>query len=115
MPEKDFAVGSVGLPSVGHISKKPAYLVILEEPAAGKSKASLRYFISLDKPDLLNGFIQMKGVYCDDSEDHITKNFSDIISSTPKESIMDIMFPWHKIHSIRSLVFNANKPSTLVK
>lgn len=112
--EKDFAVGAVGVPTVGHLNKKPCYLVTLEETNS-KGKIGLRYFISLDKPDLLTGFIGMKGLYCDESEDNISKNFGDIVANTPKESIVDIMFPWHKVQSIRSLVFNATKPSTLVK
>ena len=48
-------------------------------------------------------------------EEEILKKFSEILDNTPKENIVDIMFPSHRIVSIRSLVFNANKPSTLVK
>lgn len=113
MPEKDFAVGSVGIPSVGHISKKPSYLVLLEE-TVGKTKG-LKHFIAIDRPDPVNGFISVKGIYSDLSEDEISKSFAEILASTPKEQILDMMFPWHRVYSIRSLVFNANKPSTLVK
>lgn len=109
MPEKDFAVGSVGIPSVGAAPKKPCYLVVLE---AG---AQVEHFIALDKPDLLNGFVQVKGIYSDKSEDKIQANFAVMVAATPKEDILDMMFPWHRVHSIKSLVFNANKPSTLVK
>ena len=113
MSGKDFGVSVTGIPQVGQVSKKPRYLVSLTDNTA-KSK-SVTYFIALDKPDLLNGFIQMKGVYSDLSEDVISSSFIDIIEGTAKESIMDIMFPWHRVHSIKSLVFNANKPSTLVR
>jgi hypothetical protein len=113
MSEKDFGVSVTGIPQVGQVSKKPRYLVLLEDNS-GKTK-SLKSFISVDKPDLLDGFIAVKGFFSDLSEDVISKTFVDIVESTPKESILDMMFPWHKIHSIRSLVFNANKPSTLVK
>lgn len=111
--EKDFAVSSVGIPSVGQVSKKPCYLIIIED-TAGKNKTH-EHFIAFDKPDLLNGFIQVKGVFVDLSEEEISSRFVNVIGTTPKESILDMMFPWHKIHSVRSLVFNANKPSTLVK
>lgn len=113
MPEKDFAVGAVGIPQVGYVSKKPIYLIKIEG-SVGKNKG-LAHFICIDKPDLLNGFIQVKGFYSDESEEDIAKNFGDLLSAVPKESILDIYFPWHKIHSIRSLVFNANKPSTLMR
>lgn len=112
MSERDFAIGSVGIPSVGSAPKKPPYLVSLE-PNAGSKKAVL--FIALDKPDLLNGFIQVKGIYVDVTEDKVTKNFAEILAETPKEEILDIMFPWHRVVSIRNLVFNANKPATLAR
>jgi len=113
MPEKDFVVSSVVLPQVGNVSKKPSYLVVLTDPVA-KNK-SLSIFIAVDKPDLLNGFIQVKGIFSEFSEEETIKKFNEILSSTAKESILDIMFPWHRVQSIRNLVFNANKPSTLIK
>jgi hypothetical protein len=113
MTEKDFAVSSVGIPSVGTVSKKPCYLITLVDPA-GKGTVVSR-FITLDMPDLLNGFLQVKGVFVDVGEDVIVKTFTELLAATPKESIMDVMFPWHRIHCIRSLVFNANKPATVIR
>ena len=113
MSEKDFLVGSVGIPSVGHVSKKPCYLITLVDPS-GKGTIVSR-FISFDKPDLQNGFIQVKGIFSDLGDDKIVKGFGEIVASAPKESILDMLLPWHRVHSIRSLVFNANKPSTLGK
>jgi len=113
MSEKDFAVSISAAPSVGTVTKKPCYLVSLEE-GAGKT-FHVRRFISIDKPDLLNGFVQIKGIFSDLSEEEITKTFTEVLTKTPKELFLDMMFPWHKICSIRSLVFNANKFQTLVK
>jgi hypothetical protein len=113
MTNKDFAVGVTGIPSVGHISKKPCYLIVLEDNK-GKLKTN-RYFITIDKPDLQINFVQAKGIYCDLEEDEIIKRFSDVLTGASKESIIDVMFPSHRIYSIRSLVFNANKPSSLLK
>jgi hypothetical protein len=113
MSEKDFMVGVTGAPSVGQISRKPRYLITLDD-FKGKTKI-VRYFITVDKPDFRDTFVQVKGVYSEFEEEEILKKFSDILDNTPKEAIMDIMFPPHRIYSIRSLVFNANKPSTLVK
>ena len=109
MPEKDFAVGSVGIPTVGKVSSKPHYLVTLTNPAGKKPV----HFIALDKPDLLNGFIQVKGIFSDLSEEELVKSFSEVVASTPLESRLDMMFPWHRVLSVRSLVFNAHKPVSL--
>jgi len=108
MPEKDYAVGSVGIPSVGHQARKPCYLVVLST-----TSKKTENFISLDKPDLLNGFIQTKGFYSDLSEEDLVKGFAEVVASTPKETYLDIMFPVHRVQSIRSLVFNAVKPTSI--
>lgn len=113
MTDKDFTVNVTNVHNIGHISKKPRYLITLDD-FKGK-KLTVRYFISIDKPDLLDNFVLVKGVYSELDEDEISKKFGEILDNTPKESIIDIMFPSHRIYSIRSLVFNANKPSTLVK
>lgn len=113
MSEKDFAVSVTGLPAPGILSKKPCYLITLE---GSKGKAKLVYFITIDKPDLLPcNFVQVKGIYSELEEEEISKNFIEIITNSPKEKIMDVMFPSHRIFTIRSLVFNANKPSSLIK
>lgn len=111
MTEKDFTIGVTGAPNVGQISKKPCYLVVL----LGGTKKGGNNFISLDKPELLTDFIQVKGFFSDSSEDEISKKFVEIVANTPKENIVDMMFPSHRVFSIKSLVFNANKPSTLVR
>ena len=89
------------------ITTKPSYLVSLEE-TIGKTK-TIRYFITLDRPEQLNGFIQVKGIFADSSldESEIIKTFSDLLTNAKKDLILEVMFPWHKICSIRSLVFKA--------
>lgn len=91
--------------------KKPPYLITLENGVSGKNHLYQR-FISLDKPEAINGFIQVKGIFTDCSEDEIIKAFSDILTTTPKESILEMMFPLHRVYSIRNLVFNAVKTVT---
>ena len=113
MSDKDFVVSVTGIPNVGYVSKKPCYLISLED-VKGKSKV-VNYFISIDKPDFQTNFVQAKGFYSDLEEDEILKKFGEIVVNTPKENIVDMMFPSHRIYSIRSLVFNANKPSSLMK
>jgi len=113
MSERDFAVGTVGLPQVGKISNKPRYLVSLVD-MLGKNK-SMTHFIAWDKPDLQLGFIAVKGIYFDGTEEEIGSSFAEIINNTPKEAILDLLLPTHRVNCIKSLVFNANKPSTLIK
>lgn len=107
MTDKDFLVGTVGIPTVGHINRKPCYLVTL---TSGKSTVS---FLSLDKPLSENGLLQVKGFYTDLAAEQLVKTFIEVVSSTPKENILDMMFPLHRVFDIRSLVFNANKTSSL--
>ena len=110
---KDFVIGVTGTPTVSNVLKKPSYLITLEAPK-GKSKI-ISYFITIDKPDLQVNFIQAKGFYSELDEDDIVNRFADIVRDTAKENIMEMMFPTHRIFSIRSLVFNANKQSTLIR
>lgn len=109
---KDIAVGAVGVVDGGmilagalnknvSISNKPAYLVtLIKDNPKSKTK-----FITLDKPELLNGFIQVRGIFTNSSEEEIIKNFSSILTSTDKELFSEVWFPWHKVSSVRSLVF----------
>jgi hypothetical protein len=128
--EKDFAIGAVGSgqqgvpsgavyaggqPAGSVISKKPCYLVTLDG-VTKTGKTVVARFIAVDKPDFNNAaFAQVKGFYTDSSEEEIVVGFLDIIRETPKDQIMEVMFPTHKIHSIRSLVFSAEKPKSLIK
>ncbi len=91
--------------------KKPPFLITLEDGVSGKTR-NFQRFISLDKPESMNGFVQVKGIFCDKDEDEIIKSFTDILTGSPKELILEMMFPLHRIHSIRSLVFNAVKSMT---
>ncbi len=110
MSDKDFSVGAIAsIPTFGALNKKPIYLISLEDTSSKKGASNCQRFISLDKPDSQNGFILAKGIFSDCSEEEISKTFSDILTSAPKEAILDMWFPWHRVLSIRSLVFNANK------
>jgi Icc-related predicted phosphoesterase len=93
------------VPTGTKLSSKPSYLVILEDNS-GKNKTTKR-FITLDKPDLLNGFISVKGFFSELSEEEISNQLSDLLTNTKKELIIEVMFPWHKICSVRSLIFKA--------
>ena len=114
MTEKDFAISTVSsIPIMGTLSRKPIYLVTLENLI--QKKGSFQLFIAVDKPESQNGFILAKGFFSDLPEEEIIKTFSDILTKTSKDLMLDMWFPWHRICSVRSLVFNANKLQTLVK
>ena len=102
---QDIAVGSVGIPAVSPGNKKPPYLTLLDLP--GSKGKNCEKFISIDKPELLSGFIQAKGFFCADSEDDIMKNISELLTTTKKELYVEMMFPAHRIISIKNLVFKA--------
>lgn len=93
--------------SIAPVLKKPVYLVTLAD-GVGKTAATT-YFIATDKPELSMNFISVRGIFTEADEDEIIRNFSDIVSKTPKETVVEMMFPAHRIRSIRSLVFNAVK------
>lgn len=115
MSDKDFTVNTVsGFPAVASVNKKPIYLVTLDDPGSSK-KNSFQKFIAIDKPDSQNGFIMAKGIFTDLPDEEIIKTFFEVLTSSPKELILDMWFPWHRVLSVRSLVFNANKLATLVK
>lgn len=105
MPE-DVVVGvSNRVLSTNPMSVKPPYLIVLGD-GVGKTK-TYEYFISLDRPEQLNGFLQAKGIFVTGDEQDIIKNFSALLTSTKRELILEMMFPWHRICSVRNLVFKA--------
>lgn len=87
------------------ISKKPSYLIFLNEEKSSKKLGESLKFITFDKPELLTGFVQVKGFFSNLSEDEISKNFIELLTSTAKDLILEVMFPCHKISYMRSLVF----------
>ena len=105
MAGTDILVGVTAGPMMSNLlAKKPSHLISLENVGKGKT---ISYFITLDKPELLNGFIQAKGIFSNLSEEEIIKSFSEILMDAPKDSILEILFPWHRIINVRSLVFKA--------
>jgi hypothetical protein len=94
--------------------KKPPYLITLDDGVSGKNR-NFQRFISLDKPRVIDGIIEVKGFFCDKEEEEIIKSFNDILTSTSKESYLEVMFPLTRVHHIRNLIFNAVKSVTPVQ
>ena|ERR1700722_8347937 len=104
----DIAVGAnIILPTGASQLKKPPYLLVFKE-GTGKS-ATFSYFISLDKPETMNGLINVKGIFTEYTKEEIVKNYVDILTNISKDQIEELMIPIQRIHLIKSLVFSANK------
>ena len=78
-------------------SKKPPHLLILTN-----NKKGFEYFISIDKPEFVNGMLQVKGIYSERDEDFLVSSYSEVLS---QGTVLEMAFPLHRIHSIRNLVF----------
>lgn len=119
----DIGVGVVSMPAVGALNAKPAYLVCFDE---------FTFFLSIDKPDLLNGFIGAKGFFvsglpdqfvdsdmpntsdlqnnCNQEiadEKYISQNYKEIITQASKDEYEEVLIPWHTIKKIKSLAYKA--------
>lgn len=106
MTDKDYAVAATQrVVSGSPILNKPAHLLSFEN--SGKSK--VKFFITTENPEFENQIVHVKGIYSEASEEEISNSFSDILTNAPKESILEMYFPIHRISSIKNLVFRANK------
>lgn len=98
----DIGLGVVGIPNVGGVSKKPPHLVELME---GKTK---NYFLAQDKPELLLGFIQVKGCFLSLIEVEVAlKDINAFVAQISKENIFEMLLPSHRVLSIKNLLFKA--------
>lgn len=103
MPDVDISIGSVGVPTTVAVPKKPSYLIFLED-ATPKNKRTKK-FITLDKPEFVSGFVQVKGFFTDLPEDEVIKTFPEVLTSVAKDLILEVFIPWQRITYMRSLVF----------
>lgn len=99
----DVTVQPAGLPEykpgVGKLI--PAYLVTLE----GTKKGAEQYFIATKFDDAFVHCAKFVGFYHNGSIEDIVARHSEIIEATPSGNFVEILFPWTKIQSIRSLVY----------
>lgn len=109
---KDYNIGTVSVPNGGQILKKPNYLITLLDD----SKKRKEFFISIDKPEIQDSpFVQVKGFFVSSTEEEIINKYSEMVLNVKKELILEIMFPIHRVYSIRNLVFSAIKPATVMR
>jgi len=86
------------------ISPKTNYLISLSD------KKDSKFFITLDKPDIISNFVSTKGFFSDLDISEISEKYTEIINdvkTNKKEIICEIMFPVHRVNFIKSLVFKS--------
>jgi hypothetical protein len=76
----------------------PTYLVSLE---AGKKELS---FIAT-KYDETNNCARVVGFYTEETEQDILSKYDEIVKNTEKTNFVEISFPWHRVLSVRSLLY----------
>lgn len=102
----DVGVGiTINVPNGSKISPKPNYLIRVQD-TIGKAKV-VRNFVTLDKPELLVGFVSVKGFFTELSEEEISRKITEVLTTVKKELLIEVMFASHAILSMRSLVFKA--------
>jgi hypothetical protein len=79
----------------------PAYLVSLEGPKKGTEQ----YFIATKYDDAFVHCAKFVGFYHGGPMEDIVSRHSEIIEATPVTNFVEIMFPWNRVLSIRSLVY----------
>lgn len=79
----------------------PAYLVTLE----GQKKGTEQYFVATKYDDNFVHCGKFVGFYHIGSIDDLIVRHSEIIEGTPVGNFVEILFPWNRILSIRSLVY----------
>jgi hypothetical protein len=94
--------GVLRMPDYGRPGRLiPAYLVSLEGPKKGTEL----YFIATKYDEAYVHCGKFIGFFYNGTMDEIIAKHSDIIESTPATNFVEIMFPWLRIQSIRSLVY----------
>jgi hypothetical protein len=100
----DLGVGiTTNVPNGSRIIPKPSYLLTLKD----LNKAKTKNFITIDKPEILQGFVLVKGFFTDLSDDDISNKITEVLTNIKKELIIEVMFASHIVLSMRSLVFKA--------
>ena len=80
---------------------KPIYLVTLRKGRMGE------LFLSLDKPIILNNFIEVKGFFVTEKESVVKENYIELVQKVDKAKMMDMLFPIHRVNSVQNLIFRA--------
>jgi hypothetical protein len=101
----DISINPVALINKPVQFNKPSYLLTYEDGAVAKNK--VKRIVTIDKPETNSSYVHLKGVMTELSEEEIISSYQEVLTSAPKELIIEVMVPWHRVFSLRSLVFKA--------
>jgi hypothetical protein len=97
---QDTIIQQVSIPSDNiTIRRQPTYLVSFTDSTKKNS-----YFVAT-KYEEGTSCAKLTGFSIDLDETKIVAGYDDIIKGTDKENFVEMFVPWHRIKSVRSLVF----------
>lgn len=102
----DISINTTSIFQGSTVIQKPIYLLTLKTEDT-KGKPTKEFFLALDKPDIETAYVSCKGFYVEGTEDVISVNFIDLVSKTDKAKYSHIMFPWHRVSSIKNLGYKS--------
>jgi hypothetical protein len=76
-----------------------AYLVVIE------AKKTDEYFVATKFDTLVSGCAKFVGFYYTGVLEDLYTKYEEIISSTPATNFVEMIFPWTRVKSVRSLVY----------
>lgn len=77
----------------------PIYLVTIE---SGKKET---LFVATKFEDILGPCAKFTGFFTAETSEKVIESYQSVIESTTKDKYVEIMFPWSRVVSIRSLIF----------
>ena len=83
----------------------PAYLITLEGTKKGPKVIQEQYFIATKFDDAFVHCAKFVGFFYEGDIEGIIGRHSEIIEAMPTTNFVEIMFPWNRVLSIRSLVY----------
>lgn len=95
----DVTIQPASIPNYAMGKILPVYLVLLER---GKKEIC---FLATKYDDNYVHCGKFVGFYFEGSPEEASERYDEIVRNTDPKSFVEIMFPWNKIQSIRSLVY----------
>lgn len=80
----------------------PVYAV---ELTGSGSKGTKIFFIASKLEVDATTFVKCIGTYFTGTEEALSKNYNEILSAPDKSGFIEVMFPWHRVLSIKNLIF----------
>jgi hypothetical protein len=79
----------------------PSHLVVLLDPGSKKEE----YFVAVKFDDQNVNWAKFVGFYLHTPVDGLIANYNEIIRGTDVSKFIEVIFPWGRIKSVRSLIY----------